>query len=148
MVTALPSGAGESTANSVACGSATSCVIAGGAFLSGAPRRMVLRWNGTTWTVETLPAEPATSEASLLFGASCASATNCVVTGASAFSIDVLRRTFLRWNGTTWTAVNAPVPTGAVTSELDGVSCLGATACTSVGNFQITDDHALVVRVS
>ena len=92
VVTALPSGAGESTANSVACGSATSCVIAGGAFLSGAPRRMVLRWNGTTWAVETLPAEPANSEASLLFGASCSSATNCVVTGATAVSIDVIRR--------------------------------------------------------
>lgn len=38
-----------------------------------------------------------------------------------------------RWNGTRWVIQRTPGPAGAVTSELEGVSCASVTACTGTG---------------
>ena len=39
-----------------------------------------------------------------------------------------------QWNGSTWTIVSSPNPTGSVTSVLSGVACVSASFCTAVGN--------------
>lgn len=38
-----------------------------------------------------------------------------------------------RWNGTKWSIQHTPVPTGSPHSQLHGVSCTSASACTAVG---------------
>lgn len=146
VTTPLPSGSTDSFAASVSCGSSTSCVVAGGAFVSGAPRQMILRWNGSTWTADTVPAVSG-SEATIFFGVSCATATTCTAVGAIQIA-GVVRRSFARWNGTAWTHIATPLPTGTVRSEMGGISCTGATACTGVGMSRVGYDHALVIRIT
>jgi len=40
-----------------------------------------------------------------------------------------------RWDGGGWKLQRTPNPSGAQASELDGVSCGSASACTAVGDF-------------
>jgi hypothetical protein len=40
-----------------------------------------------------------------------------------------------KWNGTSWSIMPTPNPSGALTSFLLGVSCTSATACTAVGYY-------------
>jgi hypothetical protein len=40
------------------------------------------------------------------------------------------------WNGTSWTLLTTPKPSGAVESELVAVSCNSATTCTAFGSYQ------------
>ena len=39
-----------------------------------------------------------------------------------------------QWNGSAWTIVSSPNPTGSVTSVLSGVACVSASFCTAVGD--------------
>jgi hypothetical protein len=40
-----------------------------------------------------------------------------------------------RWNGTSWKTQTTPNPAGAGYSQLNGVSCTSASACTAVGYY-------------
>jgi hypothetical protein len=74
---------------------------------------------------------PATSS---LAGVSCTSATACAAVGYYDNSAGTALTLAAAWNGTTWTVVPTPNPTGTTGSTLAGVSCTSATACTAVGN--------------
>jgi hypothetical protein len=91
-------------------------------------------WNGTTWSVQSTP-KPSGAFFSVLDGVSCSSATACTPVGYydnSSFTQFTLAEA---WNGSAWTIVTTPDPTGATTSLLSGVSCRSATACTAVGYY-------------
>jgi hypothetical protein len=69
---------------------------------------------------------------SLLEGLSCVSASACTAVGYwqnSSGNQSVLAE---RWNGTAWSVQPAPDP-GANGASLSAVSCVSASACTSVG---------------
>src|SRR5262249_34026564 len=52
----LPSGATTGTLRAVSCTSATACTAVGGAGTSDfADQPLAVRWNGTSWTVQTVP---------------------------------------------------------------------------------------------
>jgi hypothetical protein len=69
-----------------------------------------------------------------LFGVSCVSPKNCVAVGLAG---NAYRGTggplAERWNGRTWKITRVPLPAGATSGELFGVSCKSATACVAVG---------------
>jgi hypothetical protein len=110
----------------VSCTSATTCIAVG----SGPDGALAEGWNGTKWTVETVPS-PTGSSQNGLSAVSCASATACTAVGSNLSSNREGLALVERWNGKKWTVE----PTTAVNSQaLSAVSCTSATACSAVGS--------------
>jgi hypothetical protein len=91
---------------------------------------------GLTWSVVPSPNRKANPSGNQLFGVTCLSATSCTAVGYGAKkdlnSTLVEPKTLVeRWNGTAWSIV--PSPNRAGLDELQGVSCVSASACTAVG---------------
>ena len=94
------------------------------------------RWNGTSWTAQTaLNVTGAAS--SQLQATSCATSTFCLAVGylsnpGTGQQLPLAEK----WNGSTWSVASTPAaPSGAPETELYGVSCTAATACTAVGSY-------------
>ena len=129
--TAKPNGfAGSFTA--VSCVSATSCESVGGFNPgTGYPAPFAARWNGSTWTIQSMP----TPGGSLLSGAtalSCPSSSACTSVGyyeaSSSFQYFTLAES---WNGASWSVAATPNPPGPAGARLLAVAC--ATSCMAVG---------------
>lgn len=127
-----PDPPGGGALSAVSCTSSSACTAVGG---SGA----VMRWNGSTWTLQPLN-EPA------LQGVSCASAANCVAVGytwtrfCNRFRCWITKGDLAaRWNGTSWSVGRA----GGSYGFLNGVSCTVAAVCTAVGQY---DTYTLAER--
>jgi hypothetical protein len=89
-------------------------------------------WNGTSWTIQPTP-NAAGALDSFLVAVSCTSPTECTAVGGynnSSGQEETLAET---WDGTAWTIQPTPNPAGSLGSDLSGVSCTSATACTAVG---------------
>ena len=61
---------------------------------------------------------------------SCSAATACTALGQASGTTLVYR-----WDGSKWSSQTIAIPTGATSTELNGVSCTGLSACTGVGNW-------------
>lgn len=97
----------------VSCVSAAFCQAVGSSSATaGGGAEM---WNGTSWTLVTVPGGPLTS-------VSCTSVSFCMAAGADGH-VDT-------WNGTSWAAQ----PTAAGLISLSGVSCTSSTSCEAVGS--------------
>jgi hypothetical protein len=121
--------AGELT--SVSCTSSTSCMAVGHKSKSGT-RAFAERWNGTEWTIVSVPSP---SEEARFEDVSCTSSTSCMAVGWQGpnGSHKALAE---GWNGTEWTVVSTPTPSEAKTIvELHGVSCTSSSSCVAVGEY-------------
>jgi hypothetical protein len=136
---------GESKLVGVSCSSSTACTAVGyycapeGTECSyrntgGSATPLAERWNGTEWSVQTIPS-PTGAKSSNLYSVSCVSSTECVAVGSYTNSSSVVVPLAERWNGTEWAIQTAPIPTGAKESSLHSVSCSSSTACTTVGSY-------------
>jgi hypothetical protein len=118
----------------VSCASATYCVAvgyderAGGA--DGGP--IAETWNGRAWSVKALKL-PAGTSGGALFGVACKSQQSCVAVGDAFLKNDNTAALTESWNGKTWTAARAPVPSGTVTAALNSVSCVTSSDCVATG---------------
>jgi hypothetical protein len=85
------------------------------------------------WSIEHTPNQKGVSD-TRLNGVSCASTSACTAVGAYfiGMSPNMLAE---RWNGTKWSIQRPPNPKGASGSQLNGVSCVSASACTAVGSY-------------
>jgi hypothetical protein len=84
-------------------------------------------WNGSTWTLLTLP-QPGSE--SLLFAVDCLSTTYCMAVGETGLDATMAEQ----WDGSSWTIV--PTPPANSTNDrlyLLSVSCVSATDCWGVG---------------
>ncbi|MGD0395211.1 MAG: hypothetical protein ABSC41_21525, partial [Acidimicrobiales bacterium] len=143
-----PEGGTDSYLDAVSCSSAAACTAVGTYDnRSGAEVTLAERWNGTSWRVQTTP-NPSRAAMDLppdteLDGVSCSLATACTAVG-TFFNRSRTQVTLAeRWNGTSWAVQTTPNPSGAVYgSQLYGVSCRSATACTAVGSYvgSVDDD--------
>ena len=140
-----PSGAISSELEAVSCRSATACTAVGTYDNNGADETLAEVWNGTSWTVQTTP-NPSGPIASELEAVSCSSVTACTAVGYSDDS-----GTFVTlaeaWNGASWAVQTTPKPPGAIDSDLDGVSCSSATACTAVWSYDNSGHGAPLAEV-
>jgi len=66
---------------------------------------------------------------------SCTSAQACTAVGDHGASTSPNLTLAERWNGTAWTIQDTPNPVGATASELRGISCISASACTAAGDY-------------
>jgi hypothetical protein len=71
-----------------------------------------------------------------LVSVSCVSAADCLAVGMAGATGQALVE---RWGGARWTASKVPLPPGAYSSPLSGVSCPSATACVAVGTYTKSD---------
>jgi hypothetical protein len=129
-------GALPSDINGVSCSTATACVAVGSVTRSTGQRRMLAEgWNGTSWTVQSVPG-PATSNG-VFNGVSCSAPTACTAVGSDVNASFATVSLAERWNGTSWVAQSTPAPAPAGSSQVvfRAVSCPTATSCTAVGSF-------------
>jgi hypothetical protein len=132
--------------DSVSCASATSCLAVGvfsfqtGTFEGGAAQAFSMRWDGSTWSKESVAQPPPDPLGNLqnydLSGVSCSSATSCMAVGSyQAPTTDgyVAQTLIEQWNGIQWALVSSPNAPDAINSDLSAVSCTSATSCTAVG---------------
>ena len=116
---------------SVSCTSSSACVAVG---VYGYPETLFAeRWNGTEWSLQTLSSPPGGSN-STLDEVSCFSSTACTAVGRYENSSHFYGNLVERWNGTEWSQQEAPAPTGALESEMLGVSCASATTAPPSGS--------------
>jgi hypothetical protein len=128
-----PSSASDIRLYAVSCTSASACT-ATGSFYDASTQIVVTlaeRWNGTAWAIRPSP-NPSGVGNSFLYAVSCTSASACTAAGVHDTGSNVDRTLAERWNGTAW--VIQPTPNaGAQSTDLAGVSCTSARACTAVG---------------
>ena len=125
--TANGTGTAGGALDAISCASTTTC-MAVGSYLSPHNVRAALveHWDGTSWTIDTVPTP---SGFDGLSGVACMSATSCIAVGSAGAA--TLAET---WNGSTWTIQSTPTPTDADSSGLSSVSCTSATDCIAVGS--------------
>ncbi len=92
---------------------------------SGVVLPLSRRWNGKTWRTVKTPG----SHFSELADVSCPDTSNCMAVGTSRHG--TLAES---WDGSAWTIVPSPAPTGAIASNLISVSCSTPTSCAAVGS--------------
>ena len=117
----------------VTCASASDCWAVGYYTLGNAFQTLIERWDGTSWTIVTSPNTTPT-ESNLLYGVTCASASDCWAVGFySPASGTGLQTLIERWNGTSWTIVTSPNSSPTRTNFLTSVTCASASDCWTVG---------------
>ena len=112
--------------------------------LNNGLQTLILRWNGTKWAQVKSPNPGPSPSSDALFGVAATSATNAWAvgyygnvgwTGAGAFQTLILH-----WNGTKWTKVASPNPSGSQWgSVLYGVAATSATNAWAVGVYAVYD---------
>jgi len=141
------SGAGLS---GVSCPSASSCLVAGWSRDSNKiPHTVAYTWDGTAWAAAPAPQHQVLEDA--LSGVTCLSASSCTAVGSRTsgpFSSELTQTLAESWNGSVWSVVPSPshFQNGAENySTLAAVSCLSASSCTAVGNWEAdtADNHAV-----
>jgi hypothetical protein len=137
----LPAGYTEAKLRAVDCPLSSNCVAVGSYGSEQLP--LVEQWNGSTWSVKSVPLPnapyPLGSKASLN-GVSCTGTSSCTVVGTYTDNLAHERPFAYRWNGTTWSLMTmAELPTegfNVTESGLNGVSCV-STTCVAVGTYHV-----------
>jgi hypothetical protein len=128
-----PTGVLNGLLSGVSCTASTACTAVGWyENSSGVEVPWADRWNGTAWSVETVPA-PTEAKGSYPFKVSCASSTACTLVGYYENSASAHVPLAESWNGSTWSVQSMPNPTSGTEIRMEGVSCTAATECTAVG---------------
>ena len=106
------------------------------------------QWNGTKWSLVTVPA-PSGAEQSSLLSISCVSSTDCWASGAVTLSSTSYKTLTESWNGSAWKIVSSPSPDSSKPDVLSGVTCAAASACWAVGyDFPSSDTGSLTEELS
>jgi hypothetical protein len=126
----------NATLNGVSCASPASCTAVGAYNppTVGGEHPVAEQWDGTSWTIQPVPAPAGAAEA-LLGGVSCASPASCTAVGwynptGHSENLPLAEH----WDGSGWTVQNVPLPALASGGELSGVSCPTALDCIAVGD--------------
>ena len=140
------SGVESSSLQGVSCISPTDCTAVGESTSNNyfVEKTLIESWNGTSWSIIPSP-DPSGATDSDLQNVSCLSSTDCTAVGeSSSDSFSTFQTLVESWNGTSWSIIPSPDPSGATASDLQSVSCLSSTDCTAVGYFVVTSAETLV----
>ena len=125
--------------SSVACPSAAVCVAAGSyTDSSGHGQGVLLTGHGSSWvaTKAPLPRDAADDPAISFAAVACPSTTVCVAASSYTDASGVEQGLLVTGHGTTWAATKAPMPAGAASRPLVGLShiaCPSTTMCVVTG---------------
>jgi hypothetical protein len=130
-----PPAAGQATLSGTSCPSVSSCAAVGYSLTrSGVEVPLAESWDGASWQIEKVPRSQSWKTGTLN-AVSCNSDTACTAVGTVQTGSGRYAPLIERWNGTTWQIEAGPVPSGASSSDLSGVSCPATSACTAVGEW-------------
>jgi hypothetical protein len=129
----------------VSCVSASACIASGTYTDGGLTNGFVERWNGTAWTIETIPF-PAGSVYGELSSVSCSSSTTCTVVGAYATDATPRSSFAARINGASWAIQPVPNVPNANYTVLTDVDCVSASECVTVGTSALLGQTGLTLR--
>ena len=139
-----PSGTVDSELVGVSCSSAHQ-LLAAGDDSSSSVRRWWSCQHETLMIVGVSP-NPSGAPHSQLVGVSCVSATSCFAVGNLYAFANSKTSLLEQWDGTAWSIVSAPNPSGTTDSQLSAVSCTSATNCFAVGHYYAYPDHKSLVE--
>jgi hypothetical protein len=132
----------ENALEGISCNSSSACIATGLYKETGTGQRkkpLAERWNGTEWSVLSVP-NPAGAEGDVtLKDVSCATTSYCSAVGkyTPGKEIGTESKTLTEyWDGAKWT-VQASPNSSLKGNALTAVSCSSTIACTAVGNAQI-----------
>jgi len=145
-----PPGATSTTLTAVSCSSSDSCTAVGD-YYDPANDLFTLaeHWNGHLWSIQPTPDAP-NVHTNLLNAVSCAGPKSCTAVGYTVTARSAIRALAEQWDGITWTLVPTPLPAGAHSVELNGVSCRAPDACEAVGDYlrnEITGQYQPLAEV-
>jgi hypothetical protein len=149
VTTPNPGGTATADSNSligVTCTSSSNCWAVGAYNVSGGPTlTLTVRYNGSTWSQVSSPSPggTASNDTSELGRVTCTSSSNCwAVGGYGNTTTNPSTTTSLnlaeRWNGTSWSQVTTPDPSGTSTNafqNIQDVSCTSSSNCWASGNY-------------
>jgi hypothetical protein len=118
----------------VACHSAAFCIAVGDRtnLFDNPVAPLAERWNGTRWRIQRTP-RPGGRAGSALTAVVCPFSV-CLAVGFLSDRVGNPKRVFgERWNGSSWSIVPVPNPSGAASSFLGAVACARETVCVAVG---------------
>ena len=124
---------------SVSCPSSMSCFATGWIDTGRASVPFAARWDGHVWSTQPTPRRPIASSynpnSPTIFASrdlSCTSSRTC--TAVWEFTDGGVPRPFAEhWNGNRWTIKKLPIPAGAQSAAVTGLSCTSAVSCMAVG---------------
>jgi hypothetical protein len=143
----LPASATEAKLKAVDCPLSSTCIGVGSYGNGGGSEQLPLaeHWNGSTWSVKSLPLPNAPfpmGSSGSLNGVSCTGTSSCTAVGTYKDNLAHERPFAYRWNGSTWSLMAmAELPgewggTNVTESGLEGVSCV-STTCVAVGTYHV-----------
>ncbi len=118
----------------VSCTSATNCTAVGSYVVLGTRVTLAEHWNGKEWAIQSTP-NPTGALESRLEGVSCTSSKACMATGEYENSEGSTLSLAESWEGTKWTILATPSPSGSKSSVLHVPSCSAGNACIAVGQY-------------
>ncbi len=132
-----PNGGADNYLSRVTCASALDCWAVGNSSNAaidpqGVDQDLILHWNGLAWSLNTDLLDPTATYAKDLAGVACASGSDCWAVGSMQPSGSG-RPQIVRWNGTSWMSAVAPDVPAKPSNFLDGVTCVSASDCWTVG---------------
>ncbi|HEV2371235.1 MAG TPA: hypothetical protein VGS19_03620, partial [Streptosporangiaceae bacterium] len=119
---------------SVSCVGPNLCTAVGGYYSDGVQFMIAEGWNGTAWKVDNTQIT-ASYDTDVLTDISCQNTTTCTAVGAYHDPVDG-DRALVEIMQLRWHPAQAAVPTGAIATGLDSVSCTALNACMAVGNYE------------
>jgi RHS repeat-associated protein len=120
--------------NGNSCTSTEFCMVVGSTGSSGSAQILIEKWNGSAWTKSSY-SNPSGATESRLNAVACRTTTECKAVGSYVDASKVTHSLAMAWNGTSWSTVSVPEPSGATVSKLSGISCVAATDCKAVGTY-------------
>ncbi len=130
----------DNTLNAISCTGPSACMAVG---YNGAGQGQTLTesWNGSVWSIVASPNVSGNKD-EMLNGVSCFTSTACTAVGNDATISPGHDQTLIEaWNGSVWSIVPSPNPSGGEFNDLNGVSCSGASACLASGVSYSLDFH-------
>lgn len=132
---ATPRNALATFLNGVSCTSSRACTTVGYSTNANGVFAIAERWDGTSWTEQTLASAPVGSTGSALLGVSCTSGTHCSAVGYYLDAIGQQTTYAQGWDGTNWAVQSTPNPGSHQGAVVKGISCSSSAICGSAGYF-------------
>ena len=111
----IPSGVtGGAALYSVSCVSTTVCETLGTGYNVSTPEVFGNQWNGTAWSLVPAATPTASGSPPLIeaTGMDCVTTTSCIAVGTTNAASTTTTPFSEKWNGTSWSLVNVPAPSG------------------------------------
>jgi subtilisin family serine protease/streptogramin lyase len=129
-----PEGEGFSEPDEVSCKTSSTCTAVGKyQTQNGVVVPLIERWNGTSWSIQSISPPYSGAPYSRLRSVSCVSLTECMAVGYYKNSEGTWVNYSARWKNNSWTTLSTPNPAGSLENDLEDVSCTSASSCVAVG---------------